>query len=336
VGQKGTIQNKEEKMKFNEIPYDELITCDFWLNDLAEGFDWNPGDEVRSVTFLEPSKTFEFFQHCQSVRRPIIVISGASDFGINDQFDNHPNKDIEKIINGMALTPFHPPKDKYIGIPQINAPVNNRTSNPLHIHSVKMDRYTICTFDEIPHCIKHWFCSNLNSKLPQAELIPFGLAPSHDPKQTRDYFSSLWGAPCHALIYLNFSDYTVERILLKKHYAGNESFHISKRNDLSAKDYIDELAHCESCLCPPGNGIGCYRELECWYTGVVPIMKNSMYSQHIALSGLPVHIVDDLFNIDIKKLEEYLLSNPFETADLTRLTKSFWRKRLEEAKREYT
>jgi hypothetical protein len=309
-------------MNYKEIPYSEILTCD-WFVSLAD-HDWNPGDSIRGLLHVEPSKLFEFFQHCEGAKEKCVVISAASDFSICNQWKHNPNRDLRKVCAQAASQDADFPTDKYIGW-TLRAPLDYERCSLSHRYSVKIDRFTKLTFDKVPDCVAHWFVSNLDvHDLPRTSWLPFGLAPSHDPKQTRDYFENYRHDWTGRSIYVNFSENTAERAELRKYWARRPNVTVEANPDLSAEHYVDRLTRHGAVLCPAGNGLDCYRVYEALYCGRVPIVKSGWLSSHMLASGLPVFITDSLFDIDLNALWKFVESDPFRNADLRAITKSFW------------
>jgi hypothetical protein len=62
-------------------------------------------------------------------------------------------------------------------------------------------------------------------------------------------------------------------------------------------EYIRHMSECKFVLCPEGNGIDCYRNLEAHYMGCAPVMKNGS-----VLFKLPHFEVPTLFNLGLGNL----------------------------------
>jgi hypothetical protein len=174
--------------------------------------------------------------------------------------------------------------------------------------------------------------------VPGAEWLPFGLAPAHDPKQTRDYFPRKEVSPRRRLreVYVNFSHNTVERYELGEKYKDFGWASVWGTKDvLSAGDYVITLGLNQACLCPAGNGRETHRCYEAWYCGVVPVVKVGRLAEHMRRHGLPLFSSPSLFEIQPDLIWDYVDTDPFNTADLSVLTKSYWQKQFEEAREEY-
>ncbi len=322
-------------MKYNEIPRDETIACDDWLK-LCD-YEWDAGVPLRrGVVFCEPAKLAQFFAAAEGSKEPLVLVTAASDYSICEQHQHHPNTDILKLIKAAALSAFTPPTESYVSINPFQAPVDMEHSRATDRWSVKIDRFTKSTFSKVPDAVRHWYSSNLDADIPNTTWLPFGLAPSHDPKQTRDYFAGQgpcdWSRP--QFLYLNFSDNTVERVNLKARYR-NESQTYIEQVCLSAEEYVRAMQAATAVLSPFGNGLDCYRTSEAWYLGKVPVLKGCKMTAAFKVAGLPVFLAENLFDLDKQQILDYVATNPFEDADLSVLTKSYWRASLAVARKEH-
>ena len=83
--------------------------------------------------------------------------------------------------------------------------------------------------------------------------------------------------------------------------------------------YLETMASYKYAICPPGNGVDCHRLWECYYLGVVPIVKRSVFTEKVA-SVFPCILVDDWNTLDVNHLLEtytaYIISNKLELDDV--------------------
>jgi len=81
------------------------------------------------------------------------------------------------------------------------------------------------------------------------------------------------------------------------------------------RSYLETMASHKYAICPPGNGVDCHRLWECYYLGVVPIVKRSIFTEKVA-SIFPCILVDDWNELDTNHLletyKEYIVSNKLE------------------------
>ena len=60
---------------------------------------------------------------------------------------------------------------------------------------------------------------------------------------------------------------------------------------LTIPQYLQQLSDHKFAFSPPGNGVDCHRIWECFYLGVIPIVKRSPHTENY--KDLPVLIIDD-------------------------------------------
>jgi hypothetical protein len=85
------------------------------------------------------------------------------------------------------------------------------------------------------------------------------------------------------------------------------------------RSYLETMASYKYAICPPGNGVDCHRLWECYYLGVVPIVKRSVFTEKVA-SIFPCILVDDWNTLDVNHLLEtytkYIISNKLDLDDI--------------------
>ena len=67
------------------------------------------------------------------------------------------------------------------------------------------------------------------------------------------------------------------------------------------RSYLETMASHKYAICPPGNGVDCHRLWECYYLGVVPIVKRSVFTEKVA-SIFPCILVDDWNELNVPEL----------------------------------
>jgi len=70
---------------------------------------------------------------------------------------------------------------------------------------------------------------------------------------------------------------------------------------LDFRSYLETMASHKYAICPPGNGVDCHRLWECYYLGVIPIVKRSVFTEKVA-AIFPCILVDDWNELDLGKL----------------------------------
>lgn len=220
--------------------------------------------------------------------RPVILLSGCNDAGICLQSDHHPNEDLFKLAMATHWREISSRRDRYCGV-QIG-PACTDNCMPAHKYSVRTERYTWATFDAIPDNVK-WYSTNLNIYHPRMRLLPFGMNDEGDGREIIKEFAE---GEKTFLLYLNFQNYSMERINLKHSYRGYGWATLRQEVGLPYRQFISELASHKLVLCPAGNGLDCYRVWESLYVGSYPVVKDSPFARQLRDLRLPVIIVDDL------------------------------------------
>jgi len=78
------------------------------------------------------------------------------------------------------------------------------------------------------------------------------------------------------------------------------------------KTYLETMASYKYAICPPGNGVDCHRLWECYYLGVIPIVKRSVFTEKVACA-FPCILVDDWNHLDINYLLETYNGFPYSS-----------------------
>ena len=248
----------------------DIISCKNWKTICdhiycpVDGYDIVPDGGVVWCTLDD---IVGFFNKIRGNNKKYIIVSSYSDFGLCYQKDNSPNDDLIRLVK---LACHSNPTLGYTGC-QIPPVCNTETCNPNDKYSIKCYRYTSQTFNTIPEEIKAWFC--VNNTLPEYEMftIPFGV-----PEGKESYFENI-KIPKHKenKIYVNWSDNTLERALLKEQLKKEKDV-VVEENNLEYGEFIERLLRYNYVLCPPGNGIDSYRILESIYCGCWPIVEDNM------------------------------------------------------------
>ena len=95
-------------------------------------------------------------------------------------------------------------------------------------------------------------------------------------------------------------------------------------------EYLSDLSKHSFAMCPRGNGVDCYRVLECLYCGCVPIVKDEIAYDY--LEDLPHVKVDnwEQINIDFLKEEQKRINKTSFNMDKIKL--EFWKNKIEESR----
>lgn len=294
--------------------------CDY----AYEGQDYLPS----GVVAVDAQALTDFFAKIAGNGNKYIVVSTHSDFGICEQKEFPAWKDIEKWC-GMCAEPS-------IGYSDFNihARLNKEKCNIEDKYSVKCWAWTSNTFNEIPSNVVHIFATNCSVEDPRITNVPFGLAGIGDLETSLDKISTLdIDRPRDKLLYLNFQYCTIDRYRLFEFYHGMNWVTIYQGNR-NADEYYEDLATHKFVLCPAGNGLDCFRNLEALYCGAIPIFpieKGLMFylkgKQRILMFKTLLNITEQFLNEFYHKMiqtdkNENIINVPF-------LRKSHWKNMIE-------
>lgn len=290
--------------------------CDYSWDDYKDKLELDnlqPG-----IWHVDPSAIPEFFDHIKTSRHNYIVVSPSCDFGVCLQRYNHPAMDLEKWI-GLQATPGHGYNDLHMG-----ARIREGHCNETDKYSIKCWSYTHATFNEIPDQVVKWFCVNAEVDDPRVVPIPFGVGSKEVceqiegyPERTRD-----------KLLYVNFQFYNTDRYRLFAHL--NRYPEVTCKQQVPFDEFLEDLATHKYVLCPPGNGLDCYRTLESIYMGAIPILEKRVgciapYRDLV----YPIAAYDNLFQIDLVALEQSYNLFMSHSQDTTEVTWPHWESKIE-------
>ena len=304
-----------------ELLYIESLrdSCDYVYDGDAMKHEPKPG-----VVFVHLDNIQRFFRECR--RHSYVVVSANSDFSLFYQADHHPNTDLRRLSAYLKWNLGAEIRDRYIQMP-VGPACDPRACDPRDLFSVKTYCWTKATFPAIPENIQHWFVTNTNIvDNPKVEWLPYGLFPKHGVPKAEDKGK-------RALLYVNFALHTDERVSLMSHYAMHPWVTTITKPDLSLNNYWQDIADHEFVLCPAGNGLDCVRNYETLYLGSIPVMKRTLFSENFARHGLPVLLVDSLFDLTPGFLERAREQMEHKTYSMEALRVSYWRERIEQARK---
>lgn len=92
--------------------------------------------------------------------------------------------------------------------------------------------------------------------------------------------------------------------LLQSHKHAHEIERVSQAN------YFREMSKYQFCVSPEGNGADCHRTWECFYLGIVPIVKKSQFTEYFKSLGLPLLIVEDWK--EVERFDEQFLAETYQ------------------------
>lgn len=246
-------------------------------------------------------------------------MSPRSDYGLFYQKDQPVYGDLIKIAKMLAN-----PSMRY-GDLHIASRCDKERCNINHTYSIKMHSWTKETFHKIPDNITHWFVANNGiTDDPRIESIPFGIGGSK-PEDSERFFRLIAGTKKERknCLYINFGYSTYERLELRNWYKEKNFDWVVIKENIPFEEYIEDLLTYKFVLCPNGNGVDCYRTLECIYAGAIPIVEyNNVTTQ---FSDLPI-----CFSSNLKFRIENLDQKDF---NLQKAKLSYWRDRIQTEKK---
>jgi hypothetical protein len=318
-------------MNFNLIKTEEHIRVDSWEKVVKE-------IDHPNLLYAPLETIDQTFQLIQS--RPnekFVVVSACSDFGLEYQNENPINKDLRKVNNFIRWEEIERIEDQYVHLTIPSAIYSNcRIQDRI---SVKMYAFTNFTFNQKPPNLVKWFCTNCNVQESGIEWIPFGV---NNDGNGSSLIEGNFGRPKKYLMYINLQTPTLERANLKAFYGEVidkdkwplKTLVYRPKPNIPVAEYLKEVAESEFVLSPRGNGLDCYRVLECIYAGSVPIMEDSRFSLNYIKNGLPVLLVSNLFGLTTELLGEAQAKMNEIRFNYDAVKLSYWRSILENSAKE--
>lgn len=275
-------------------------------------------EDVQSYAYCPTDCVIEFLK----TENPRKLITAYSDYGLTEQELEHPNQDLLKHAEVHKWNEYSIERSYYV-YANIGPCANPKTCNPHHKYSLKTERYTWYTFDELPKDLIKWYTTNLNTKIDRVHWLPFGINSKHE--KGSKMLPEFRYRNKNGLLYANFQNNTRERFHLKRQLKQHCPYYITFREEanLPIEQYLDELASHRFCLCPFGNGYDTYRLWECIYVGTIPILKDSIFSRNILDAGIPCLLVDNLFRVLEEIPDVYV-----EDFDCSAAKLSYWMEKL--------
>lgn len=312
---------------------DDIITTQSWktlcdyIYDAEHGLDNIP---PTSVVHLAMDHADQFFARIKNNGEKYIIVSSHSDFGLWEQSKNGPLQDLQRTFD---LVKYHQPNVGYTGI-SLGPPINKERCNPFHRFSCKCYRYTNSTFPEIPENIVSWFITN-NTITDDSRLIniPFGLMEDRKAHFANIDLTTLDKTPA---IYVNFADYTLERVKIKQKLLELSKGKLKgkvivEEKEVGFEEYLANIKKYLFVLSLEGNALDCYRQVESIYCGSLPIYP---YILHNIYEGYGISYSYDI----IERIYHYLdnheyyntyLQDLYRTADYKQFKLSYWKEQID-------
>ena len=304
----------------------DIINCKSWMSlaDCNYELDFS-GDEVPDscVVYCNIEHVKRFFNACKNTDNKYVLISGFSDFGLSYQKDNPVSADILRWIPFIESEISESLGYKSLKIPARcdldQCDIDDR-------YSIKCYSFTHSTFKEIPKNIIKWFVVNPMIMKNNIQGIPIGVGKdaASDISSTPELIKTNW-------LYINWQNYTIERVHLKQYFENNnwEWATIHDKPNRTTEEYYTDLSSHRFVVCPPGNGIDCYRILEAIYLGAIPIVEDSPAMRYF--EGLPIVKIDNwgvINSLDwLQRQYDEIMSR---SHNLDKVKLSFWKSQIRE------
>jgi len=307
--------------------YEKFCNNSFRQGDYIWPSDYRDGD----IVYCAPEDIKRFFDFIKNadIKAKIILVTSGSDYGIHYQAESHPNFDISKCVYAVDYGEIAKHND-YVQVSLETA--NYEQCVATDKFSVKMDRYTINTFPEIPPNIVKWFCANANIQEPQVEFLPYGVNNDGHGKDIISSYKKAWWDK-EKEVYANFQINSIERLHLKDYLRGisyTTWLTFVENPNLPVEKYYEELANHQFTIATSGNGLDSYRVWEALELGTIPMIQPCRWSANLLAAGFNV-VVMDLFKLDGRKLEAIKQKcKPNFNAEL--ISQEYWKNKIEKAR----
>ena len=314
----------------------EIINVKSWMSLGDSNYEIDHDDDSipeSGVVYCNIEHIHKFFEKCYDTNNKYIVVSAFSDYGV-------------------ALQEEHPvPADMLKWVPFIEAEISGIGYSPLIIpqrcevekckvtdrYSVKCHSSTYSTFNRIPNNVVKWFCVNsmiederiINIPLGVGKDAPIDIAevciPPSNPLKHSTADRVNW-------VYVNWQGHTVERIKLKQALSKYDPHWATIVTEAKPyKEYLSDLCNHAFALCPEGNGIDCYRILECIYSGCIPVLKKKIAYSY--LEDLPHVVVGDWGELTFDFLKSELDRIQQFTYNFDKTKLSYWKNLIDQTRK---
>jgi hypothetical protein len=287
---------------------------------------WKAGEELpkSGTVYVGMEDIWEFFLQLErtEVDAKYVVITSFSDYSVMEQDKHPPYKDMYKWLRFISPSP----DDGYNPL-FIPARINPTTCRATDKYSIKVYSFTNWTFDRIPKQVVKWFCTNCDIDDPRVVHIPFGI-----PDWSYDLITTARANGLHLSDdrpiqqYSNFQLNTLERVAIRNGYVSTGSGVYTEQNEISHEQFVERLLKSHIVLCPSGNGLDTYRNLEALYCGCLPYIMTEG-NGHWLTPYRALHVTGMLNSgtiVDFKWKRTNVLDDT--PADL-----DYWRKQISEA-----
>lgn len=299
--------------------------CDY-IYEAATGLDNIP---PSCVIYTSNDHLAEFCNRVRGNNQKYVVVSSHSDFCLyNQSLENGPTGDMQRYFNLI--------KHQYpnIGYQTIQLPIcaDITKCNPNHKYILKCYRFSHSSFDEIPDEIQHIFMVNCCIDHPKITKIPFGLMEDKKAYFANIDLTTLDKTPA---IYVNFADYTLERVKIKQKLLELSKGRLKgkvvvEEKEVGFEEYLANIKKYLFVLSLDGNGIDGYRNIESIYCGSLPIYPYVLHDIYDNYGIYYNDIVLDRIDYYLTYHQDYknCLQNLYRTADYKQFKLSYWKEQI--------
>ncbi len=324
---------------------DQIIHNKSWmtLGDCNYEIDHDDDSIPESgVVYCNIEHIHKFFAKCRKTTNRYIVVSGFSDYGLAIQKEHPVSIDMRKALPFIeqAITPE-------MGYGNLDVPPRCELErcNIEDEYSIKCYAFTYSTLPEIPDNVVKWFLVNTMTRDRRVTSIPLGVGKDAPKDVCSTVSNQIWNFDRGILtdkiskvksgssnwVYLNWQDNTIERANLKSGFINaNPEWVNIVRQPKPYLDYLEDLKNHVFTLCPEGNGVDCYRIMECLYCGSIPIVSNQPAYDY--LHGLPHVRVNSWNEVHPKLLQENLEIIMKSSYDMDKIKLDYWKNLIESSR----
>lgn len=307
------------------FPLDQLIHCKRYQEICDQN--WGRGDEITgNVVHVDMDSIPEFFDKLRTHPKKVVVVSSCCDFGLCYQQEYPVYSDISK-----AARMFVHPSIGYDSM-TLHARCDKARCRLGDKYSIKCYSYTSCTFPEIPKNVVKWYMTNgrvFNDH--RIENIPFGVNGTDGIECCKKVADYPINSKRDIDIYVNFGFHTFERVDIYQYYqyvASQFPFNIVVEQEKDYEHYLNMLSRSKYVLCPAGNGVDCFRNLEALYMGAIPVFESkdivhAAYVQNTYLNLASYFLEPDFIGFLLKISDKYT-----PASGVPQYTINYWKNRF--------
>ena len=312
----------------------EIINVKSWMDFGDCNYEIDHDDDSipdSGVVYCNIEHIHKFFRKCLDTSNKYIVVSGFSDYGFALQEEHSVAMDMKKWL------PFIDQSiDDSIGYKPLTIPprCNPETCFISDKYSIKCYAFTYSTVPDIPDNVVKWYLVNSMVNHEKITSIPLGVGKDAG----KDICSTL-SEPVRSfglrnfehIVYLNWQDNTIERANLKFQFKQmNPDWVTIVEEPKPYTEYLKDLSNHAFALCPKGNGVDCYRVLECIYAGCIPIIKDEPAYEY--LRELPHLRVKNWSDLTPELLKSKLEEIKYKEYNLDMAHLSYWKRLIEDSR----